>query len=202
MQDILFLPVVIQLGFVITMAGVAVLYKTLGVHATVTDFAPGLFLYGLGMGFGFSQLSNLTLSAVSVQQSGEASGVNNTLRQVGASFGSAIIGAALIATLTSSVVKNIESNNVIPDQAKTAVIENVRSAGSNIEFQAQPDTSKVPAYITAEVVKNTHEATIDGNKVALLFTGGFALLALLFSNLLPNIRDLETGEEAKVTSAH
>lgn len=193
---------IIQLGFVITMAGVAVLYKTLGVHATVTDFAPGLFLYGLGMGFGFSQLSNLTLSAVSVQQSGEASGVNNTLRQVGASFGSAIIGAALIATLTSSVVKNIESNNVIPDQAKTAVIENVRSAGSNIEFQAQPDTSKVPAYITAEVVKNTHEATIDGNKVALLFTGGFALLALLFSNLLPNIRDLETGEEAKVTSAH
>lgn len=192
---------IIQLGFIISAFGAAYLFFALSTTSTIWTLAPGLALYGLGMGFGFSQLSNLTLSAVSVQQSGEAAGVNNTLRQVGASFGSAIIGAALIATLTSSVVKKLETSPVIPIQSKSAVVAQVKEAGSNIEFQTADGHSKLPAAIQAEIIKSTHEATVEGNKVALLFTGGFALMALAFSTLLPSIRDLETGETA-TANAH
>ncbi|MCA9331088.1 DHA2 family efflux MFS transporter permease subunit [Candidatus Saccharibacteria bacterium] len=186
---------VIQLGFLVSVLGVAYLFLTLSPRSTPWDLAPGLFVYGLGMGFGFSQLGNLTLSAVSVQQSGEASGVNNTIRQIGASFGSAIIGAALIATLTSSVVSRIESSPVIPNDLRPAVVKQVKEAGSNIEF-ANPSQSQLPADLEAEIVTITHESTVKGNKVALLFTGGFALMALAFSSLLPSIRDLETGQSA------
>lgn len=193
---------IIQLGFAITVMGAAYIYFALSIDATVWTLAPGLFIYGLGMGFGFSQLSNLTLSAVSVEQSGEASGVNNTLRQVGASFGSAIIGAALIATLTSGVVKKLEASPVLPPSAKTQIINGVKDAGSNIEFQSPKGDSRLPKPVQQEIVKATHEATVDGNKIAMLFTGGFAVLALIVSNLLPNIKDLQTGEKATVSAGH
>jgi EmrB/QacA subfamily drug resistance transporter len=187
---------VIQLGFVISIIGVAYLFLTLSPTSTPWTLAPGLFIYGLGMGFGFSQLGNLTLSAVSVEQSGEASGVNNTIRQIGASFGSAIIGAALIATLTSSIVSKIETSPVIPDAARPAILQQVKAAGSNIEFVSPPQNQQVPAEIAEEITTLTHESTVEGNKVALLFTGGFAVLALAFSSLLPSIKDLETGQSA------
>ena len=199
-----FLPKqIIQMGFVISSLGALYLLLILSTSSTVWTIAPGLFIYGLGMGFGFSQLGNLTLSAVSIEQSGEASGVNNTLRQVGSSFGSALIGAALIATLTSSVVTKLNASTVIPAASKAQIVNGVKDAGSNIEFQAPSGGDhKLPAAIQAEITKSTHEATVDGNKVALGFTGGFALLALAFSTLLPSIRDLETGEKAKVSAAH
>ena len=192
---------IIQLGFIISALGSAYLFAVLSTTSTVWTLAPGLFIYGIGMGFGFSQLSNLTLSAVSVEQSGEASGVNNTLRQVGASFGSAIIGAALIATLTSSVVKKLEASPVLPESSRAKIVSSVKEAGSNIEFQNPSAHATLPSVILNEIVKSTHEATVEGNKVALMFTGGFSLLALVFSSLLPNIRDLETGDK-KTAATH
>lgn len=189
---------IIQLGFIISTIGAVMTYFALGISATVWTLAPGLFVYGLGLGFGFSQLGNLTLSAVSVKQSGEASGVNNTVRQVGASFGSAIIGAALIATLTSGVVTKIESSQVIPAQAKPKILGAVKAAGSNIEFESPTSKDNTSASIKQEITRSIHEATVDGSKVALLFTAGFSVLALAFSQLLPSIKDLETAVEAEL----
>ena len=193
---------VIQLGFVISTMGTVVTYLSLSTSSTAWSLAPGLFIYGLGLGFGFSQLGNLTLSAVSVKQSGEASGVNNTIRQVGASFGSAIIGAALIATLSSSVITRLETSNTLPLQAKPKIIAAVREAGSNIEFQNPANRENTSLAIQQEITLSIHEATVDASKVALLFTAGFSITALLFSQLLPSIKNLETAEEAHLEVAH
>lgn len=195
---------VIQLGFVINIVGAILLRFAFSVNATVWDFVPGLALFGLGMGFGFSQLSNLTLSAISVDQSGEASGVNNTLRQIGQSFGSAIIGAALIATLASSVVKKLEASTVLPAQAKPEIIRQVKAAGSNIEFASTETNKNVPPVIANEISRASKEATVDGNKTALTLTVIFSIGTLAISTLLPNIRDLETGKPAteKPIAAH
>ena len=185
---------IIQLGFLLNLIGILYLYFTISTGSSPLSFAPGLFLYGFGMGLAFSHLSNLTLSAVSVEQSGEASGVNNTLRQVGTSFGSAIIGAALIATLTSGVVTKIEASKVLPDQAKPAIVEQVKKAGSNIEF-SEPTKTNAPAKITNEVLSLTHQATVDANKVALSLTALFTIICLIFSQALPSIKNLETSKK-------
>lgn len=190
----------IQLGFLIGLFGAALIHRAFSVDATVWSFAPGLFMFGIGMGFGFSQLSNLTLSAVSVEQSGEASGVNNTLRQVGQSFGSAVIGAALLATLTSSVVSNIQDDRHIPAQAKPQIIKQVKAAGSNIEFASPSDHKGVPPVIKEGVEKATKQATVDGNKTAMMLTLLFSIGTIAISTLLPNIRNLET--EQSVSAAH
>lgn len=193
---------VIQAGFAISSLGVLYLYLSLGTDSTVLSLAPGMFIYGLGSGFGFSQLGNMTLSAVSVEQSGEASGVNNTLRQIGASFGSAVIGAVLLSTLASGVITHINDNQAIPADLKPEIVAAAQEAGSNIEFAGSAHTDSLPAEVASEVTESIHQATVDGNRNALLLTGGFVLLALVVSNLLPNIRNLETGKPAKEVAVH
>lgn len=187
-----------QIGFFIMILGMIYLALSINTESSVLSLAPGLTLYGIGMGFAMSQLSNLTLSAVSVKQSGEASGVNSTLRQVGASFGSAIIGAALITTLTSSLVNKIETSSTIEVAAKASIVSGIKEAGSNIEFEKPQTNRKIPESIAKEIQASTHQATVEGNKVAMYFTIGFCVLALGISTLLPNISDVETGEEAVI----
>lgn len=94
----------------------------------------GLILFGVGMGMVQSQINNLTLSAVSVQQGGEASGVSNTFRQIGSSFGSAIIGAVLLASLATNLVAGVRDSTQIPAIAKDKIANTINSQTSNVEF--------------------------------------------------------------------
>lgn len=63
---------VIQAGLLISLIGTFWLKSALAPTVQVNDLAPMLFFYGIGMGLVMSVISNLTLSAVNVQQSGEA----------------------------------------------------------------------------------------------------------------------------------
>ena len=54
-----------------------------------------IYLRGLGMGFIFTPLSSLSLSSVPKEKMARASGLYNVLRQVGGSFGDAIMGTLL-----------------------------------------------------------------------------------------------------------
>ncbi len=61
----------------------------------IPTFIPTFFLYGAGVGLTISQLTNTTLSDIPPEKSGVGSGANNTVRQVGAAIGVAILGAVL-----------------------------------------------------------------------------------------------------------
>jgi EmrB/QacA subfamily drug resistance transporter len=89
----------VQVGLIINVIAIVVLRSTLSADMKLSALIPGLSLYGIGMGLVLSQINNLTLSAVPVREAGEASGVTNTFRQIGASLGAAIIGAILLSTI-------------------------------------------------------------------------------------------------------
>ncbi len=186
---------VIMLGLLISLAGAILLRQAFNIDASVWSFAPGLALFGVGMGFGFSQLSNLTLSAISTQQSGEASGVNNTIRQIGSSFGSAVMGAVLLSALTSSTVNQIKLNKVLPEQAKPAITQQIEQAGSNIEFSRPTENADLPPAVAVEIEKGIKQGTVDGNKAAMTMAIVFSLATLAFSSLLPNIKNLEISQD-------
>ena len=78
--------------------------------------APWLFVYGMGVGFATAQLTGVILSEVPVAESGQASAVQSTSRQVGAAIGTAIIGATLIFGL-GSVASQLEDRGVPAAQA-------------------------------------------------------------------------------------
>ncbi len=115
----------IQAGFIINLIGLSVLYLSLNVNATVWTLAPGLAIFGLGMGFIFSQLNNLTLSAVSVSEAGEASGLSNTLRQLGQTLGFAMIGAVLISSLSVNLIKGVDASTTIVKGNQEALVYSI-----------------------------------------------------------------------------
>lgn len=186
---------VTQVGLIFMILGMLYLALTINPQATVWSLSLGMILYGFGAGFTMSQLSNLTLSAVSAEQSGESSGVNSTLRQVGASFGSAIIGAALISSMSSSIVSGVNQSPAVPPQVKPILVEQIKQAGSNIEFSTPHEDSKLPKPIAQEITNIMHQGTVDGNKIALLIAGGFSMLALGLSSWLPNIHDVDRSKK-------
>lgn len=186
---------IIQTGLLINLLGMLVLRNALSVEATFWSLAPGLILFGAGMGFVMSQVNNLTLSAVSVEQAGEASGVSNTLRQLGSSLGSAIIGAILISSLTTNLTNGINESKVIPPAYKPTITSIVDKHASDVEFGSNLGfETNIQPVLKQEITRIGHQATVDANKSSLLLAAFFALLGFLVSFLLPASKNLEKSE--------
>lgn len=177
----------IGFGLLVNVAAYIVLRQTLNINTTSNDLIPGLALFGIGMGLVMSQINNLTLSAVPVHEAGEASGLNNTLRQIGSTLGSAIIGTILIATLSSGLADGVQASAVIPPAMKTTLSEAIQKQTSNVEFGGGAHLSTVvPENIKTEIVTISHEATVKANRSTLLYGAFFALLGFFTSLLLPS----------------
>jgi MFS family permease len=68
---------------------------------TGSDLAFGLLIYGVGMGFVLALLGNMLISAVPDDRQNDGSGMINTVRNLGSSMGTAIIGTVVIAFLVA-----------------------------------------------------------------------------------------------------
>ncbi len=187
----------IQIGFISMVAGIAFIYKTLNVDSTSQDLIPGMIFYGIGMGLMMAQINNMALSAVSIQEAGEASGVNNTLRQIGATLGAAVIGAALLTALSTNLIDGINDSKVIPDKAKAQISAEVSSQTSNVEFGGGARIGQnIPQKITDEITLISHRATTDSNKMALLYTFFATIVGFLATFFLPRQKNLEVERSA------
>ncbi|MDQ1403481.1 MAG: hypothetical protein QOG03_1797 [Actinomycetota bacterium] len=88
---------VLRLGLVSEAVGLVLVALVIRPSVTFPDVLAGFFLFGVGIGFASSQLTNVVLSDIDPGKSGVASGANATLRQVGSGLGVAIIGSILTA---------------------------------------------------------------------------------------------------------
>jgi EmrB/QacA subfamily drug resistance transporter len=176
----------IQLGLCCAVVGALLLRQELTVSSTISTFIPGLAVFGLGFGLAFSQLANMTLSAVSVQEAGEASGVNNTFRQIGTSLGQALIGAILISTLATQLNKDVSASAVILPAAKHQVASAaVQSAESLGTASGNGSTQALAPSVLREIVRIKDDAIVHGARAAMLATSAAAVIALLLSTRLP-----------------
>lgn len=192
---------IIITGLVLNAVAMLVLRASLGVDISVWHLAPGLILYGMGMGMVMAQISNMTYSAVPVHQAGEASGVNNTLRQVGSTLGTSLLGALMLTVLSSNLVLGIKLSSVIPDQFKGQFVNAVSNQTSNVEFGGGAKLDdRLPTPMVKEVTTISKEATVNAGKNAMIYPALITLLALFVSFLLP--RKINTDhEEASATPA-
>jgi EmrB/QacA subfamily drug resistance transporter len=191
-----FLPKrIVYVGLLINTIGLFLLRHTLSVNATSADFIAPLLLIGAGMGLCFSQLTNLSLSAVSVQEAGEASGVSNTLRQVGASLGAAIIGTVLLTTLAGSLRTNVAVSTVLPQESRSRIAREVASQSSAVEFGEQIQSQESLTTEQHSEIKNiANHSTVAANRTVLIYTIGFAVLAMLVATQLPSTMQIEKNE--------
>jgi EmrB/QacA subfamily drug resistance transporter len=79
------------------------LYERVTVHSDFWTLLPAMILGGFGMAMTMSPMTAAAMGAVPVDKAGVGSGVLNSFRQVGGSFGIAVMGAIVAAYLPAHV---------------------------------------------------------------------------------------------------
>ncbi|HUB94174.1 MAG TPA: MFS transporter [Verrucomicrobiae bacterium] len=174
----------IQVGLLLSVIGGILLHAEVSITATAVTFIPGMVCFGLGFGLVIAQLTNLTLSAVSVQMSGEASGVNNTFRQVGTSMGQALIGALLISALSTRLTTDVAASKLLPTAAKPQIAAQVATAAQSLGTESI-ESKDLPTQVVQEVIRIKNDAIVVGVKRGMEGVIGASALALLLSAFLP-----------------
>src|SRR6201990_1036154 len=80
-----------------------------------------LVITGAGLGLLVSQLNNYTLAPIDEERVSEAAGVNSAAGSFGLSFGLAIAGGILLATLSVAFTKMVNDSAVIPSSQKQQI---------------------------------------------------------------------------------
>jgi EmrB/QacA subfamily drug resistance transporter len=182
----------VQTGLVVNFVALLLLRWALGVDTPLAALVPGLALYGVGLGLVLSQINNLTLSAVPVEEAGEGSGVTNTFRQIGSALGAAIIGAVLLTSIVGDLQATVAASPGIAPASKPGIDAMLRRQSSGLAFGAGGVFDRLPPATRDEMNAARRRATTDGNRKALLYGAGFVLLGLLVSTRLP-LRAAEQG---------
>jgi EmrB/QacA subfamily drug resistance transporter len=168
---------VLQLGMTLEVIGILGLGIMLSTSITGWQMAPWLFIYGMGVGFATAQLTGVILSEVPVAESGSASAVQSTSRQVGAAIGTAIIGTTLIIGLGTTTTE-LENRGVPTEQAQQIGDAVAGSAGQAIPALAQQPDGDV-------LVEAASQGFANAIKSVAWVAGAFVFLGLLASFTLP-----------------
>lgn len=168
---------VLRGGMVLIAVGILGIGLTISATVEAWQVAAWLFVYGLGVGFSVAQLTGVILADVPVAESGQASAVQSTARQIGAAMGTAIIGTTVILGL-GTTSDELELRGVPRTQAEQVDSDVSGSVGQDLFLlQAQPN---------GEVLLDGASAAFTtAVKAASIVSGAFVLLGLATTFLLP-----------------
>jgi EmrB/QacA subfamily drug resistance transporter len=114
--------VVVRAGLVLEMLGLCAIAIAMTPHLTFPQLLPGFALFGVGLGFASSQLTNVVLSEIPAESAGAASGANTTVRQIGSALGIAVIGSLLTTQTAHALGSGHPIEVALPDAARPALL--------------------------------------------------------------------------------
>lgn len=182
---------IIQVGLALVGIAVLALLGTVEPQLDGSAFATAMALLGVGMGLIASQLGNVVQSSVDESGRGEAGGLQYTGQQLGSSLGVALIGAIVLAGLTSGFVRNVsEDERIEPEVAAevgTAVAGGIDFVPAD-EVEAAVSDAGADEATTDAIVEGYEDAELQALKTGLLAAAAIALASLAFTRSLPHDR--------------
>lgn len=179
---------VVRLGLLSMLAGTLLLVGGLDPGATAAIVLIPMALMGLGIGALASQLGAVTVSALPDSMSAEVGGLQNTFTNFGASLGTALVGAVLIGSLTSTFLTGGSHNSAIPPEVVShATVE----LEAGIPFVSDSDLRKGLATTTLSpatqdaIVAENGAARLVGLRTALSVVALVIVVALFLGRMLP-----------------
>jgi EmrB/QacA subfamily drug resistance transporter len=128
-------------------------------------FVAPLVVAGLGMGCIFAPMVTVALRNIDPRMAGAASGVLNTIRQVGLVIGTATVGALLQNRLVSSISSQANTRSAaLPPEVRSRFVHEINNSAKNgIQVGAGQSGGSthlgpgIPAQIVAEITRIGHE---------------------------------------------
>jgi MFS family permease len=182
---------VVTTGMALEALAIFLLSRVLAVDTSLAVLSLVLVIYGAGVGLAIAQLTNVVLSDIPPERLGVASGVNNTIRQVGASLGIAIIGAVLTVQITAAARTELDASKLLPPPIKTQIMQAVE-AGSISESQFAGGSTAQGAQdspIGKELSRLFKDSFVSGARSAAQTAAIFVFLGALSSLFIPNVMD-------------
>jgi MFS family permease len=179
---------VVRLGLLALLLGTVILLGALGVDSGPEIVLLPMLLIGLGIGALASQLGAVTVSSVPDDQAPEVGGIQNTATNLGASLGTALAGALLIAATSSAFLTYVDHSDAIPTRVKDQA--HVKLAGgvpfiSDADLEKALDEAHVNSRAADDAVAGYQRARISGLKAGLAILALATILALFFSRRIP-----------------
>jgi MFS family permease len=193
---------VARIGFLLLLAGIVTLIVLLDQGAGPEIVTWPMLLAGFGIGALASQLGAVTVGAVPDDQSDEVGGLQNTVTNLGASVGTALAGAVLIAALTSSFLSGIANNPDVPDSVSNQAQVKLSSGApfiSDAQLEDALASADVPPDTAQGIVDENAAARVDGLRAALAVLALLAVVALFAARRLPTKQPGSNG--ARISSS-
>lgn len=182
----------VRMGFGLTSVGMLLLIPVVPRADTGLWLTVPLLIAGAGLGLLVSQLNDYTLAPIEEERVSEAAGVNSAGGNFGLSFGLAMAGGVLLATLSISFTQMTRDSAVIPaaeqDQIAQVLEDDAQIMRSS---QLAEQISGQPPAVEAEVLDINERATNVALQVALLVPILAALLGFLNSFRMLRLPDIK-----------
>jgi MFS family permease len=186
---------IVRVGLAAMLVSALGLVGTIDYELNETGFAIALASFGAGIGLLASQLGNVIMSSVDQSRASEAGGLQGTAQNLGASLGTALIGAILLSGLGSAAATAIVERPEIPATVQRQLVEQTEQG---IEFVPRADVERAVADAglapdqAAAVGEVYGDAQLQALKRAMLGAAFFVLLGFWLTRRLPD-RPLVAG---------
>jgi hypothetical protein len=173
---------VVRAGLALEASGLGVTAIAIGPSVSFLAMQPGFALFGLGIGFAGSQLTNVILSDVEPEQSGAASGANSTVRMIGNSLGVAIMSALLSLFTVRHAVDGVRGVSGLSATVRSHAVDAIQRGG--ISFRPAAGTSPREIAVLSHTVG---DAVATAARTPLFVATGLVVLGLVISLLIPPV---------------
>ena len=180
--------IVVQIGLGAMAVAALVLVETIDVTLHGTAFAVSLVFFGIGAGLLMSQLGNVIMSSVSAEQTNEAGGLQGTAQNLGASLGTALIGAVLLLGLLNGFNDRIQNNPAVPADVKTQLAEATQEGIAIVTVDDARQKLLAAGLTPAEadaVTSDYSDAQLNALKTSMLAVTFLTVLSFWFTRRLP-----------------
>jgi EmrB/QacA subfamily drug resistance transporter len=180
----------LSVGLAITGAGL-LLMSGVDAGSEWTTLLGGFLVAGAGVGLLNPVIADVALSVVPKEQSGMASGINDTFRQVGVAVGIAAWGALFLGRGASKVEELAAGTPAAEGDNPRQLVEATSSGNLDQALASVPPGSRDTVETAAR------EGFLAGFNEILVAGGALALVGSLLALWLVRERDIEHGQEAE-----
>lgn len=196
----------IQMGVGLEIIGVLGIGIVASTSSGWGPIAPFLFLYGVGVGLATAQLTGVIMVDVPREKTGQGSGSQSTVRQIGSALGIAVIGTMLFTGTENSLQQELNALD-IAETAQIQVVDLVVNSSGGAIGQVEDILVAVGIDSTraADAQAASAEAFTSGVRLSAFAAAGFLVLGLLSSFRLgsssPSTRNAAGSPETPHTAS-
>jgi MFS family permease len=181
--------ILLMIGFIISAAGTFIMGGSFNLNTQIIDIIPGTVVFGIGIGFLLSQITNFTMSAVRSDQETDASGFFNAFKNLGYSIGTALIGVLLLVGIFGGLTTVIDASSISGNMT-TSEIQN--SLYNYVEKMQTTTPQNIPPNMVPKVTQIVDSTISSAMKQTFNVLTLILLLGFITTIFLPSRRKMKS----------